>query len=326
MKNILVALVFACTATLELSAQSVEQLVEIHGQDGSILAGTLLLPSVEQNSALPIALLVAGSGRTDRNGNNRLTLNNSLKMLAEGLALEGVASLRYDKRGVGGSLSHHLNRPAITISTYIEDAKRWIEYIKTDSRFAQLTIIGHSQGAKLALSVLVQGSSAEQVILISGAGQPLDMMLKRQLKGQPKQIKELSYAIIDTLKKGKTYDNVPVFLNSLFRSTAQPRLIAEFAIKPTELAAKIDIPMLIIQGTTDIQVTTQDAIALSEANQKAQLVIIENMNHLLKECLTTDKEQQKAYYSNPNIELHPHLIPAVANFILNPQRTQDAQN
>lgn len=326
MKYIFVALIFACTATLKVAAQSVEQLVEIQSEDGSILAGTLLLPSVEQNKALPIALLVAGSGRTDRNGNNRLTLNNSLKMLAEGLALEGVASLRYDKRGVGASLSHLLNRPAITISTYIEDAKSWIEYIKNDRRFSQLTIIGHSQGAKLALSVLVQGSIAEQVILIAGDGHSLDMMLKKQLKEQPEQIKNLSYAIIDTLKKGKTYNKVPVFLNSLFGSTIQTKLIAEFEINPTELAAQIDIPMLIIQGTTDMRVTTQDAVALSEANQEAQLMIIENMNHVLKECITTDKEQQKAYYSNPNIELHPHLVPAIANFILNPQRTQDAQN
>lgn len=326
MKNILMALILTCLPTIEIAAQSVEQSVTIRAKDGSILSGTLLFPSIEQDWALPIALLVAGRGKTDRNGNNRLMLNNSLKMIAEGLAAEGIASLRYDNRGVGGSHSRNFNKSAITLSTYIDDVRGWISFIKNDPRFAQLTIIGYSQGAKLALTVLTQGGEAQQVILIAGAGRPLDIVLKNQLARQPEQIKELSYAIIDTLKKGKQYKNVPVFLNSLFRLTAQPKLIAEFSIIPTELAAKIDIPMLIIQGTTDIQATLEDAIALSEANQEAELMIIENMNHVLKECITTNKEKQTVYYSNPNIELHPKLVPAVVNFILTPQHLNDAQN
>ncbi len=317
MKRKIAVLFLALVTTCEVLAQTVEQMVEIVTPDGMKLKGTLLLPLLEQKEAFPIALIIAGSGPTDRNGNNPLMLNNSLKLVAEGLATAGIASLRYDKRGVGASRNNTISESELTMDTYADDVISWVEYINNDPRITDLTLIGHSEGARLALRAINNGADVEHVVLLAGAGRSLDVILKEQLSDQPEQIKELSYAIIDTLKKGKTYDSVPVFLNSLFRHSVQPALIAEFQVKPSELATNVTIPMLIVQGTTDIQITIQDAKALSAANHDAELVIIENMNHVLKECVSTDKQTQTSYYSNPNIPLHPKLMPVINNFILN---------
>ncbi len=309
--------IFAATTVLVCNAmaQSVEQEISVKALDGTMLNGTLLLPSLEQDSSFKVAVIVAGSGPTDRNGNQVTMLNNSLKMVAEGLAEHGIASIRYDKRGIGVSRMQALDESKLTPMTFADDLLEWIKLADADSRLGEVTVIGHSEGAKLAMIAYACGAPLDKIVELSGAGRTMDVLLKEQLSAQPEEIKNACCEIIDTLKKGNLYKNVPVYLNSLFRPSVQPYLISDMSLDPAELASNVSVPMLIVQGTTDIQVSVQDAMALSAANHEAELVIINDMNHVLKTCDTKDQNMQLMTYTNPVLPLHEELIPALVNFI-----------
>lgn len=313
MKRFILILLGALCANVGWS-QSIELRVEVP-TDECRLVGTLLLPSIDEAQKVPVALLISGSGPTDRNGNNMRMRNNSLKMIAEELAAVGIASLRYDKRAIGESAYPKFDESQVTLHTYADDVRRWVDYLRRDKRFSAITLIGHSEGAQLALMAAADGARVDKVISIAGAGRPLDVILREQLASQPEQIKRAAYSIIDTLKAGNFSRDVPVFLNSLFRQSVQPMLISYFALNPARLAAQLNVPLLIIQGDADIQIRPSDARALSAANHGADMMIIHQMNHVLKHCTTLDKTEQMSIYSNPSLPLHDDLMPGIVHFI-----------
>ena len=158
-------------------------------------------------------------------------------------------------------------------------------------------------------------------ISIAGMGVPFDVILKEQLEkqlaGQPQATKDLIFSYLDKLKQGETISNIPPTLNALFRPSVQPYMISVMKYNPQEEIAKLTIPTLIIQGTTDIQVPIEHANLLSVANPKAQKVIIENMNHVLKDCKSSDMAEQTATYSNKSIPLNKEVGKVIINFIKN---------
>lgn len=296
--------------------QPVEQAVEI-SVDGFLIKGTLMLPSVEQTGRVPVALIIAGSGPTDRNGNSTMMRNNSLKMVAQGLANQGIASLRYDKRGIAASSSVLFDQSKVTIDTYAIDAGEWVDFLRNDHRFSTISIIGHSEGSLLALIAAHKGVSVDNIISLAGAGRSLDLVLKEQLASQPQKIRQTAYNIIDTLSMGRICNDVPVFLNSLFNLSIQPFLISWFSYDARKLAEDLPLPLLIVQGDTDIQITVADAMSLSSANHSAELVVIHNMNHVLKHCQSRSRDEQvRTCYSDPSLALHPQLMPVITKFIL----------
>ncbi len=295
--------------------QSVELPVNVTTDDGVKLYGSMVLPSVDQDSACTVAILIAGSGPTDRNGNSPFMQNNSLMMVAEELAKNGIASIRYDKRGVRRSQYSEMDESLLTLELYANDVLKWIKLAKSDMRFCKVVLIGHSEGAKLAMMAQNSGAEASGIVLLAGAGRNLDVILKEQLADQPKVVKDLSYAIVDSLKKGKIYGEVPVYLNSIFRPSVQPFIMGSMRIDPSELIASINVPLLVVQGDTDIQISTRDAMMLSAANHDAELVIIPSMNHVLKDCKVMDKAEQLSTYSNPSLPLHDKLVGRLVEFI-----------
>ncbi len=297
-------------------AQSVEQNISVVTNDGVTLHGSLLLPSLEQSAEpFAVAIIIAGSGPTDRNGNNVMMLNNSLKMLAEGLAERGIASIRYDKRGVAESQNFNLDESQMDLEVFAKDVLYWIGFSERDSRLGEVTLIGHSEGGKIALVACEMGADIAKAVLVATPGRTLDKVLKEQLAHQPPQVKDTAYAIIDSLKDGKYIKEVPIYLNSLFRESVQKFLISDIQTDPSELISRVDVPVLIVQGTTDIQINMRDARALSASNHEAELVIIDNMNHILKDCKSLDNGEQLPVYSNPTIPLSSRLVPAISEFI-----------
>jgi len=142
--------------------------------------GTLEVPKGAH--AVPVALIISGSGPTDKDGNNPLAgKNNSLRMLAEGLVVKGIASLRYDKRGIAGSAAAGPNEADLRFDTYIEDAERWGRLLVQDRRLTTLIIIGHSEGALIG-AVACRRLGAQGFISIAGAGYPAFEILETQLK------------------------------------------------------------------------------------------------------------------------------------------------
>lgn len=278
--------------------------------------GTLLLPAAQ--FPVPVALIIAGSGPTDRDGNNPLMTNNSLKMLATELAKKGIASLRYDKRGIGKSQQAGLSEKDLRFDNYIEDAVAWIDQLKNDMSFNQIVVIGHSEGSLIGM-VASQDVNVNKYVSIAGAGKPAAQILTDQLKEQPRMISEQSQPIIDELVKGNMVETVPPILNSLFRTSVQPYLISWFKYDPRVEIGKLKKPVLIVQGTTDIQVDTTNANLLHEANPEGKLVLIEGMNHILKNS-DNDRTKNMLTYRNPMLPVNEMLIDSIANFILSKQR------
>lgn len=273
--------------------------------------GTLLLPI--KKPVIPVALIIAGSGPIDRNGNNPQMENNSLKMLAEGLLEENIASLRYDKRGIGESKEAGLDESALRFEDYINDAIGWITMLKTDDRFSEVIIIGHSEGSLIGMIATNQGE-ADAFISIAGTGKSAGELIKEQLKTQPQQVIDLAYPIIDSLSSSKTVENIPPFLFSLFRPSVQPYMISWMKYDPVLEIKKLTIPTLILQGSTDIQVSLEDANLLSNANDNSKLEIINGMNHIFKE-VESDLEINLTTYNNPNLPIMIELQESIVRFI-----------
>jgi len=274
------------------------------------ISGSLTLPTGTNKGI--VALIIAGSGPTDRDGNNPVMTNNSLKMLAEALAASGIASLRYDKRGIGQSASAMKKEEDLRFEDYVNDAKGWIELLKKDKRFKKIVIIGHSEGSLIGL---LAASNADKFVSIAGPGQSADKVIKDQLHAQSQEIQNMTFPLIDSLKNGYKVTNPSPKLASLFRASVQQYLISWFAYDPSDQIKKLTIPVLIIQGTNDIQVSVSEAKLLSGANPNATLILVDKMNHVFK-LAEADPQLNLKTYNDPALPLVPEFVTAVIVFIL----------
>lgn len=295
------------------AAEPVEQNLVL-GQGEQALHGSLLLPG---GAAKPlVALIISGSGPTDRDGNS-LGLpgkNNSLKLLAEGLAREGIASLRYDKRGVAASAKALSAESNLRFDHYADDAAAWIELLRKDSRFGGVAVIGHSEGAALGLLAAQRGGVAAYVSL-AGIGRDAATVLREQLKGKlPPDLAERSEQILQSLQRGETVADTPPMLAALYRRSVQPYLISWFKVDPSREIARLKMPVMVIQGTTDVQVSMADAELLVAAKPEAKLLRVEGMNHVLK-AVSGSGAQQVPSYSDPALPLAPGLVEGLAAFL-----------
>lgn len=274
------------------------------------LAGTLTLPDRAGGS---IALIIAGSGPTDRNGNSFATQNNAYQMLARELANKGISSVRYDKRGIGGSAKAMKKEIDLRFDDYINDAVAWIEWLKKDKRFSSITVIGHSEGSLLGMAAAAK-TSVSKYVSIAGTGLPIDEVLKTQLKAGNPEMYDLSLPVLDSLKQGLTVKNIDRKIMMLFRPSVQPFMISWIKYDPRVEIKKLKIPVLIIQGTNDMQVSVDNANNLKAALPAAQLVLIENMNHVLK-IIVGDRVANEATYHEPLRPLAPTLSETIVKFI-----------
>ncbi len=281
--------------------------------------GTLLLPNKSQP---PVVLIIAGSGPTDRNGNSPLLpgANNSLKMLAEELAANGIASLRYDKRGIAASAKAMKAETDIRFTDYVVDAAAWAKQLRADKRFSTLVIAGHSEGSLIGM-IASQGD-VDGYVSISGSGRRAGDVLIEQLRPKlPPDLMTKTEAIVADINAGKIPDGVPAELNTLFRPSVLPYMLSWLRFDPAQEIAKLKIPVLIAQGTTDIQVTVGDAKLLSKADAAATLVIIDGMNHVLK-MVPDDPQKQAASYSDPTLQIAPELVTEIVKFVKKAKRNK----
>ena len=285
---------------------------------GGTLRGTELAPAAVQGTGtpVPVVLLHAGSGPTDRNGNSTALpgVNDSLRMVAQALAERGIASVRYDKRLIAASKSPQWTEADVRFDDYANDAVAWIRQLRNDPRFAKVVMVGHSEGALVA-AVACRRGAADGCVEIAGIGRGLDEVLDQQLKPHlgPALFAEHT-RIVAALKEGKLADGVPPELMMLYRPSVQPYLISTLRHEPRAAIAALTMPVLIAQGTSDIQVKVADAEALAKAQPAARLVIIEGMNHVLK-IVGDDQALQVKSYGSADLPVAPQLIDAVANFV-----------
>ena len=274
------------------------------------ISGSLTIPVHFKEG--PVVLIIAGSGPTDRNGNNPMMKNNSLQQLAFGLANKGIASLRFDKRGVAESASALKKESELRFDDFIADVRGWIELLKSDKRFKGIIIAGHSEGSLIGMIAAQQDCS--RFISIAGAGEPANITIRKQLASQPTQVTDIAYPVLDSIAAGHLVAEVRPMLSSLFRPSVQPYLISWFKYNPKTEIKKLNIPVLIIQGTTDIQVSVDDAKNLHSAKPNAKLLLIENMNHVLK-IVSGDRTENIKSYSNPDLPIASELMENIISFI-----------
>lgn len=275
------------------------------------LYGTIQMPA---NKTKPnIVLIIAGSGPTDRDCNSALGLKtNSFKMLADSLAEAGIASLRYDKRGVGDSKDSIHQEADLNIDDFINDAVAIINQLKKSNQYAKIFIAGHSEGALIGL-VAAQKTNCDGYISIAGAGENIANTLSWQIKKNAAQLSTAADSIIAQLKSGKTCEVTNNSLKSIFRSSAQPYLISWMKYEPEKMIAQLQIPVMILQGTQDLQVTVSNAENLKKAQPKAKYYLIEGMNHVLKYG-GTDPASNMATYNQPELPIDSDLCSAMIQF------------
>lgn len=275
------------------------------------LDGTLDLPA--RAGLFPVVVIIAGSGPADRNGNQPLMNNDSLKLLGQGLAAKGIAALRYDKRAIGMSKAAGPKEEDLRFDTYAADVVEWIKLLRRDPRFSRVGIVGHSEGSLIGMLAATE-AKAEAFVSIAGAGRDVLELLREQLgKKLPEELKKKSEHIIDELAAGRTVADPPKELATLFRPSAQPYLISWFKYHPAREIARLEMPVLIVQGTTDLQITVADAKRLAAANNKARLLLIDGMNHVLKRATTP--AEQTATYTDPSVPLEPELVKKISAFL-----------
>lgn len=309
MKRIIIAIVLALMAVVASASVPVTL-----STDTGEIHGTL---SVPDNASRTAVLIIAGSGPTDRNGNSSVTgiATNAYKMLADSLAARGYASLRYDKRGVAASAAAATDESQLTFEAYIDDAAAWAEWLAADGRFDRVVLAGHSEGGLIALVAAKRSDKVVGVITLAGVGESIDATLRRQLGTQPEPYRSECMRIIDELKAGRTVSNPMPELAALFRPSVQPFLISQMRYEPSNEARTLSQPLLVVQGTTDIQINLNDAIKLSTVNPRTRLAIVSEMNHVLKICASLDQQAQMMTYINDTLPLAPTLVATIADFL-----------
>jgi pimeloyl-ACP methyl ester carboxylesterase len=283
--------------------------IQIKTPTGTIY-GTLLEPE-QTTKPVPVVLFLAGSGPTDRNGG----ASGQYRLLAEALQKSGIASVRFDKRGIGASAEAGGDESKLRFEHFVDDTVRWIDLLSQEKKYSKVIVLGHSEGSLIGMLACIQSKKAVGFISLGGSGRPIDEVLREQVGRQSQSLVNALIPILDDLKRGKTVEKIPVELLSLARPSVQPYMSSWMQYDPGTELKKLTIPVLIVQGTTDVQVSVADAEKLSAANSKAKKVMIKDMNHVGKKCTTMDLLLQQPYYSDPKFPLHEDLVSCMTEFI-----------
>ncbi|SPU52055.1 Predicted esterase of the alpha/beta hydrolase fold [Brevundimonas vesicularis] len=277
------------------------------------LHGTLLTPE----APTAVAVLLPGSGPTDRDGNSPMGVAASTyRLLAEGLAEQGIATVRIDKRGIAASAAAGLDETKLRFDDYAADARAWAAEAASRTGQPCAWLIGHSEGALVALKAVEGGDDKVcGLILLSGAGRPAGVVIREQLQaGLPEPLKTQAFAVLTELEAGRTVADTPPALAALFRPSVQPYLISWLPLDPAALLAAYDGPVFIGQGATDLQIGVTDAQALAAVHPKATLKLWDGVNHLLKTA-PADRAANLATYADPALPLAPGVAGDVGAFI-----------
>ena len=281
--------------------------------EGGSLFGAIASPEAGSKT---LVILHAGSGPTTRDGNTRglPSGNNSLLLLSDALVNNGFAVLRFDKRGVGEGIESSSREEDLRLETYVADLVAWVNKARAEGEWDQIVLAGHSEGALIA-SLAASEVSVDGLISIAGAGRPAPDILREQLsRNLPPNLYAESDRIIAALTRGETTDSSPPELAALFRASVQPYLISWFRHDPAEILGSLAIPTLVVQGTTDLQISVADAERLAASRNDIDLVVIDGMNHVLKD-VAGDLAAQTPSYGNPSLPVNTQLVDVITAFI-----------
>jgi uncharacterized protein len=305
MKNIL----FILTLLISFNTLLIAQELNIN----YYIQGTLLTPEKKSNT---LAIIIPGSGPTDRDGNQNFMKNNSLKFLAHNLVENNIATFRYDKRALTmlkkGSSEKQIKK--LRFDDFVEDTKKIISYFRERNLYDKIFIIGHSQGSLVGM--LASQENINGFISLAGAGKKIDQVIIDQIKKMgANNLIEDAEKTFEIMKSGKIDKNFNPQLANIFNLDTQPFMINWMTYSPVEEIQKLKIPVLIINGTDDLQVNIQEAKMLKEAKPDSQLILIKNMNHVLKTMKGNEPQENAKSYNMPLLKNSSELTKAIVLFI-----------
>jgi uncharacterized protein len=282
-------------------------------EDAAIRVGAInaVLTAPSDVEKPPVAVLIAGSGSTDHDGNGPQIKPATLKKLSEQLVARGIATLRYDKRGAGG-WRPELGRPEdFRFKDYVDDAAALVDYLRGSGKFSRIILVGHSEGGLVAI-LSARRVQIDGLVLLATAARRQGDLLKAQLekKTAPDQFAPIAKAI-DTIMSGGIVDPTPPGLP--IPPAMQPGIASAFVEDPITPLKLIVRPVLIAAGGRDRQIARLDFVALSTASPAAKTIWLAEMNHVLVDV--ADDDDDAASYNQPERPLDSSLIDAVAAFI-----------
>lgn len=273
--------------------------------------GTLLQPKEGTND---LVIIIPGSGPTDRNGNLQLARNNALRLLAEKLTASGIATFRYDKRVLTLLRRGNLEEEKLRFEDFVEDAVSTVNYFRDRAKYQNIYIVGHSQGSLVGM-IAAQQSTITGLISLAGPGQSIDKTIVSQISLQVPELEENAQEAFKQLKENGKVKSYSPALASIFRKESQPFMASWMQYIPTEEIKKLQIPVLIINGTNDVQVDTKEAEDLKLAKSDAKLVLIKNMNHVLRIIEGTDALENTKSYNEAERPISKELVDVITRFI-----------
>ena len=273
--------------------------------------GTLLTPTNKTDVKPNLAIIIADSGPTDRNGNQNFLKNNSLKKLAENLSKNGIATFRYDKRVVKQIRNRYVDQN-IMFDDFVRDAKSVIAYFKSNQLYNNIYIIGHGQGSLVGMLAVNKG--IEGFISIAGAGQPIDAVIMEQVENTAPMFIDDAARLFNILRQGKTTSDYPEALSSIFSLDIQPFMANWIQYNPQIIIKQLEVPTLIINGSKDLQVTPKEAGILKKTSANARLKLIDKMNHIMF-IIEGDSLENSKSYNESFRQIAPELIDVIISFI-----------
>jgi hypothetical protein len=260
----------------------------------------------------PVALLIAGSGTVDHDGNLPEIKPATLKKLAEQLSARKIATLRYDKRGAGGWKPEFGKPEDFRFKDFVTDAAALVNYLHDSGKFSGITVIGHSEGGLVGILAARQSPVDRLVLLVTSARRQGDL-LKAQIENKlsPDVYTPIAKAI-DAIMAGQIVDPTPPGLS--IPPPMQPGIASAFNEDPIAPLKRLEQPILIAGGGRDRQVAPVDFKRLSEASPDAKTLWLPDMNHVLIDV--ADEADNLKAYNEPERPLDTDLVDAVAAFIL----------
>ena len=202
--------------------------------------------------------------------------------------------------------------PNIKFDDFVSDAIDVVKYFKTKKEYKNIYIIGHSQGSLIGM--LAAQEHVDGLISLAGAGQSIDAVVIDQIQKTAPMFNEDTKRVFDILRSGNTTTDYPPALASIFDSSVQEFMMSWMKFDPAKLIKSLKIPVLIINGTKDLQVETAEAELLHNAGANSELKLIEKMNHVLF-IIEGDAQENAKSYNDPNGKVSEELVKNIVEFI-----------
>jgi uncharacterized protein len=291
--------------------------VTVTTSEAGTLRGTLLAATAPE---APLVIIIPGSGPTDQNGNGPLISTNTYLFLAEDLQNAGISVLRIDKRGMFSSASTGIDANVVSLESYGRDMRAWINEMAPQTASNCVWLAGHSEGGLVAMATAADSSAGIcGLILLASPGRRTSDVLRQQLRANPANAIVLEDALgaIARLEQGQRVDvsGMHPALQGLFAPSVQAFLSSLFQFDAVAALQKHSLPVLIVQGREDLQVTLEDAAVLGSARPDATRLDLDGVTHTLKAIQPGDMAANQETYSNPALPIPPTLVSGVAGFI-----------